>query len=73
MKKFLNAYENRITKYQRHLAAENEYLAAVKRSNDTPVQLHIHQAEIRRLTDLIELCRLICEDINEFENEVNEK
>ncbi len=73
MKKFLKAYESRITKYQRHLAAENEYPAAVKRSKDTPTQLHIHLTEIRRLTDLIELCRLICEDINEFEREVNEK
>jgi len=73
VKRFLKTYEGRIAKYQRHLAAENEYLAAVERSKDTQAQLHIHQAEIRRLTDLIELCRLICADINEFEEEVNEK
>ena len=73
MKKFLKAYEDRIEKYQRHLVAENEYLAAAKRSKDTDFQLHIHQAEIRRLKDLIRLCGLICEDINEFEDELNEK
>ena len=73
MKRFLKTYEGRIAKYQRHLAAENEYLAAVERSKDTQAQLQIHQAEIRRLTDLIELCRLICTDINEFEEELNEK
>ena len=73
MKRFLKTYEGRIAKYQRHLAAENEYLAAVERSKDTQAQLQIHQAEIRRLTDLIELCRLICMDINEFEEDLNEK
>jgi len=73
VKRFLKTYEGRIAKYQRHLAAENEYLAAVERSKDTQAQLQIHQAEIRRLTDLIELCRLICMDINEFEEDLNEK
>ncbi len=44
MEKFLNAYETRIKKYNLHLMAETEYLAAAKRAQTTELQLHIHQA-----------------------------
>ncbi|MEY8205293.1 MAG: hypothetical protein RPR40_09480 [Bermanella sp.] len=73
MKRFLPAYESRMNKYRRHLTAAQEYLAAAKRSQDSPAQLQIHLAEIRRLTELMALCRLICADINQFEEELNDK
>ncbi len=73
MEKFLKTYQARIEKYQKLLLAETEYLAAAKRAQESEAQRNIHQAEIRRLEDLIQLCILICEDIKEFEKEVKQE
>ena len=73
MDKFLKTYEARIKRYNLQLMAETEYLAAAKRTQTTQPQLNTHQAEIRRLEDLIQLCNLICDDIKEFEKEVKQE
>ncbi|MEH6344468.1 MAG: hypothetical protein V7785_05240 [Bermanella sp.] len=73
MVKRLKTYKARIKKYNLHLMAETEYLAAAKRIQTTEPQLNIHQAEIKRLEDLIQLCILICDDIKEFEEEVKQE